>query len=127
MNEFDKISDEQLACFIEGNLCGEDCDGILDAVASHSDMDTLSIAYQASKLVDCNDAATPSRIIDLQYPNNDLDIACIPMPNHIETSALGDSYMASMECSDVAEDPFRGKICACRSIPDESDECEEDI
>ncbi len=102
MNEFDNISDEQLACFIEDNLCEIDHDCILDAVACDSDMDVLSISYHASKLVD-----TPNEIVGLPRWNHGLNVAFMPMSimSHQlrESAFLGDDD----EYSDVAA------ICAC--------------
>ncbi len=125
MNEFDNISDEQLACFIEDNLCEVECDCILDAVACDSDMDVLSIAYHASKLVDNEIVDTPKKIVDLPRWNNNLAGIILPasmsaMSHQLRESAfLGDDSMTLEGCCDCTEDPEDLGICACRAEYDD--------
>ncbi len=107
MNEFDNISDEQLACFIEDNLCEVDCNFILDTVSCDADMDVLSIAYQASKLAD-DEAITPTEIIDLPRWNSGMVAACTPAEplyqSMRECAFLGDNDMTDACCDSLESD-----------------------
>ncbi len=119
MNEFDNISDEQLACFIEDNLCEVERDCVLDAVACDSDMDVLSIAYHASKLADIKIVDTPKEIAGLPRWSNGfgggfMAVHMSAMSHQLRESAfLGDEYMALDACCDFTEAPENDAICAC--------------
>ena len=51
MDNFDAISDEQLASFLDGNTIEEENIAILNAVSTEQDMEVLSMAYSVKQFI----------------------------------------------------------------------------
>jgi hypothetical protein len=87
----DKISDEQLAQFIDGNSSPKEIDAILDAVSSEEDLETLVLAYSAkTKIEEDSEEEDMPDIKDLGKTIKMQQLERLPMAGFLGDTSIDD-------------------------------------
>jgi hypothetical protein len=90
MDKFNNISDEKLACFIEGTLPEKEADEVWDSITTRNDLETIVIAFKAQR-----------------QKNNKMDLV-FPDERDFRKTATMNGYERLLACGFLGDDDTEG-------------------